>query len=363
MIAWQPLSAPITSGSTLLWYATRATGIVSLVLLTGTVMLGITGPARASSARWPRLVTAGLHRNVALTALALVGVHIITTVLDPYVSINLAAAFIPGTSAYRPLWLSLGAVAFDLMLAVIVTSLLRDRLSHRSWRAVHLLVYACWPIALWHGLGSGTDTRLTWVLAINIACVAAVGWAIWWRLSLSDSQLTRATGLAGLALVPVLTGVFVLSGPLQSGWARRAGTPVKLLGNQRQASSGSSGAAALRLTDAPFTGQLSVAKGPEANQRTISINGRTTAAPRVSFVIVLRGTPSGSGVSLTSGTVRIGRAKTASAYSGPVVQLAGNTLVASVSGQSGQRRAAFTLTINGTAVTGTVSLQAAATGG
>jgi hypothetical protein len=166
--------------------------------------------------------------------------------------------------------------------------------------------------------------------------------------------------MATLALVPVLTGVFVLAGPLQSGWARRAGTPVKLLGNQRQASSGSPGAAAPSLTNAAFSGRLSVASGPGSNQRTISIDGRTSAASHVSFVIVLRGTPSGSGVSLTSGTVRIGRAKTASAYSGPVVQLSGNTLVAAVSGQSGQRRATFTLTINGTAVTGTVSLQAGA---
>jgi sulfoxide reductase heme-binding subunit YedZ len=362
MIAGQPLSAPITSGSTLLWYATRATGIVSLVLLTGTVMLGITGPVRAASARWPRLVTAGLHRNVALTALALVVVHVVTTVLDPFVSISLAAAFIPDTSAYRPLWLSLGAVAFDLMLAVIVTSLLRDRLSHRAWRAVHLLVYACWPIALWHGLGTGTDTRLTWVLGINIACVAAVGWAIWWRLSLSASQLTRAIGIGALALVPVLTAVFAMTGPLQSGWARRAGTPVKLLGNQKQASSASSRNAPLHLSDTPFSGRLSVASGPGSGRRTISITGRTSAAPHVSFVIVLHGTPSGSGVSLTSGTVRIGRARTASDYSGSVVELAGHTLVADVAGRAGRQRAQFTLTINGASVTGTVTLQAAAGG-
>ena len=362
MIAGQPLSAPITSASTLLWYTTRATGIVSLVLLTGTVMLGITGPARAASARWPRLVTAGLHRNVALTTFAFVAVHIVTTVLDPFVSISLLAAFIPDTSAYRPLWLSLGAVAFDLMLAVIVTSLLRDRLSHRAWRTVHLLVYACWPIALWHGLGTGTDTRLTWVLGINIACVAAVGWAIWWRLSLSGSQLTRAIGIGALALVPVLTAVFALAGPLQSGWARRAGTPVKLLGNQKQASSASSHSAPLHLTNAPFSGRLSVASGPGSDRRTISISGRTIAAPRVSFVIVLRGTPSGSGVSLTSGTVHIGRARTASGYAGHVVELAGNTLVADVAGRAGRRRAQFTLTINGASVTGTLSLQAAAGG-
>ena len=347
------------SGSTLLWYATRATGIVSLVLLTGTVMLGVVGTARAASTRWPRLVTAGLHRNLALTALALVVVHIITTVLDPFVSINVAAAIIPDSSAYRPLWLSLGAVSFDLMLAVILTSLLRDRLSRRVWRAVHLLVYVCWPIALWHGLGTGTDTRLIWVLAINISCVAAVGWAVWWRLSLTGSQPVRAAGMVALAAVPVLSAIFVLAGPLQAGWARRAGTPVKLLGNQSRAAPTRSGHNATRLVNALFRGRLSLTGGPQSDQRTITITGRTSSAPRVSFVIVLRGTPSGSGVSLTSGTVRIGRQGTASGFSGSVVNLAGNSLVAAVSGRAGQRRANFTLMIDGTTVTGTVSLQAA----
>lgn len=348
------------TGSTLLWYSTRATGIVSLVLLTGTVMLGVIGTARAASIRWPRLVTAGLHRNLALTALALVLVHIVTTVLDPFVSISLAAAIIPDSSAYRPLWLSLGAVSFDLMLAVILTSLLRDRLSRGVWRAVHLLVYVCWPIALWHGLGTGTDTRLIWVLAINVGCVAAVGWAVWWRLSLTGSQPARAAGMVALAVVPVLTAVFVLAGPLQAGWARRAGTPIKLLGNPGQAAPARSGNSAPRLVNAPFRGRLSVTNGPRSDERTITITGRTRAASRVSFVIVLRGTRSGSGVSLTSGTVRIGRQATASGFSGSVVNLEGNSLVAAVSGRAGQRRADFTLTIDGTTVTGTVSLRAGA---
>ncbi len=362
MITALPLSAPLTSGSTVLWYATRATGIVSMVLLTGTVMLGVIGTARAATARWPRLVTAGLHRNLALTALGLVVVHVITTVLDPFASISVAASFIPYSSTYRPLWLSLGAVAFDLMLAVIATSLLRDRLSHRVWRAVHLLVYACWPVALWHGLGTGTDTRLAWVLAINIGCVAAAGWAIWWRLSLTANPLSRAAGLLALAVVPVLTGVFVLTGPLQSGWARRAGTPVTLLGNQSQAPPAPSGSAAPRLASTPFRGRLSVASGPGSGHRTVTITGRTTAAPRLGFVIVLRGTPSGGGVSLTSGSVRIGRAGAPSGYSGPVAELAGSSLLADVSGPAGQRQADFRLTIRGSAVTGTVSLRPAGGG-
>jgi ferric reductase like protein len=351
------LGAPIVSGTTLLWYSTRATGIVAMVLLTGTVMLGVVGTARAASERWPRLVTAGLHRNLALTSIALVGVHVLTTVLDPFASISLAAAFIPFSSPYRPLWLSLGAVAFDLLLAVLVTSLLRDRLGHRAWRAVHLLVYLSWPVALWHGLGTGTDTKLAWVLAIDVACVAAVGWAVWWRLSLTQSPATRAAGLLTLAVAPLLTVAFVMFGPLQPGWARRAGTPVRLLGGQahapaRSAGGGSPGA----LANARFRGHLAVSGGQR--ERTITITGRTMTAPAESFVIELRGTPAGSGVSLTGGTVRIGRTGSANAYSGPVVRLAGRDLVAAVSGPAGQRQARFTMTINGSAVTGTVSLVA-----
>ncbi|HEX9064620.1 MAG TPA: ferric reductase-like transmembrane domain-containing protein [Streptosporangiaceae bacterium] len=365
------LSAPFTTGTTLLWYTTRATGIVALVLLTGTVMLGVLGTARAASARWPRLVTAGLHKNLALTSVALVAVHVITTVIDPFASISVVAAFIPFSSAYRPLWLSLGTISFDLLLAVIVTSLLRDRLKHRTWQIVHLLVYLSWPVALWHGLGTGTDTKLAWVLGIDVLCVAAVGWAVWWRLSLTASPAARAAGLASLGLIPVLTLVFVLFGPLQPGWAVRAGTPAKLLGSQGtstgQPQAGNSGGSTGsgqgtggqpgRLVNVRFRGRVSVAS-PGANLRTVTITGRTVAAPVTSFVIVLRGTPSGGGVNLSGGTVRLGQPGGTAAWHGPVVQLSGQTLVAAVSGSGGQRNAVFTLTIHGSTVTGTVSLQA-----
>jgi sulfoxide reductase heme-binding subunit YedZ len=352
------LGAPVIVGPSLLWYATRATGIVSLVLLTGTVMLGVVGTARAASIRWPRLVTAELHKNLALTAAAMVGVHIVTTILDPFAAIGVVSALVPFSSAYRPLWLSLGAVAFDLLLAVLITSLLRDRLNRRSWHAVHLLVYVSWPIALWHAFGTGTDTRLPWVLAIDAICVAGVCWAVWWRLSLAESPLGRAVGLLSLALLALLTVGFVVAGPLQPGWARRAGTPAALLGSRTvPGSSGTSQPG--RLVDASFTGHLAVTSGPGAAERTITITGHTIAAPRESFVIVLHGAPSGGGVALSDGLARIGRPGTPSGYSGPVVQLAGSELVAAVTGQAGQRRAQFILTINGSVVTGTLSLLAA----
>ncbi len=342
--------------SQLLWYTTRATGIVAFVLLTGTVVLGVIGTARAASARWPRIVTAGLHKNLALTSAAMVGVHIVTTVLDPFAAIGLVAAVVPFSSDYRPLWLSLGTVAFDLLLAVLITSLLRDRLNHRSWQAVHLLVYVCWPIALWHALGTGTDTKLPWVLAIDVVCLAAVGWAVWWRLTLTDNQLARTTGILALAVLPLLTAIFVYLGPLQPGWAKRAGTPAAQLGSTTATTPSADAGQRGSLTDASFTGHVRVTNGPADDERTITITGHTTATPSESFVLVLYGPPSGRGIKFSRGTAQVGKPGTPSGFRGPVVRLSGHAIVAAVTGQAGKRRAEFDLTIKGSAVTGTVSL-------
>jgi methionine sulfoxide reductase heme-binding subunit len=213
------LLAAGTSGPSPLWYATRATGVMALVLLTVTVALGITGVSRLSSPRWPRVITAGLHRNISLLVVAFVLVHVLTTVLDSYVSISPAAIVVPFVSSYRPVWLSLGTIAFDLILAVIITSLFRARLSYRAWRAVHLLAYASWPVALWHGLGTGTDSKLPWLLALDALCVLVVAAALLWRLQLMAPGTRRIVAMAATVAVPAATIVFVIAGPLRAGWA------------------------------------------------------------------------------------------------------------------------------------------------
>jgi len=164
-----------------LWYATRATGLVTLLLLTGSVMLGVLTAGRFSSDRWPRFLTVGLHRNLSLLAVAFLALHVGTTVVDTYTSIPLIAAFIPFSSSYKTIWLSLGAVACDLLLALVITSLVRNRLGHRTWRAIHWISYACWPVALAHGLGIGTDRSTIWVFAMTVLCVSTVAAAATWR--------------------------------------------------------------------------------------------------------------------------------------------------------------------------------------
>jgi len=165
-----------------LWYATRATGLVTLLMLTASVLLGLLVAGRFSSQRWPRFLTQGLHRNISLLVLVFLVLHVGTTVLDSYTSIPLSAAFVPFASAYKTGWLSLGAVALDLLVALVVTSLTRNRLGYRTWRRLHWLAYACWPVAVAHGLGIGTDRSVTWVIAMTLGCVGCVGVAAAWRI-------------------------------------------------------------------------------------------------------------------------------------------------------------------------------------
>ncbi len=166
-----------------LWYATRATGLVALLLLTVSVLLGILTAGRFASENWPRFLSQGLHRNTSLLVLAFLALHVGTTVADTYTSIPLTAAFVPFASAYKAAWLSLGAVALDLLLALTATSLVRRRLGHRAWRRVHWLAYACWPVAVAHGLGIGTDRSASWAFVLSMACVLAVLGAAAWRLA------------------------------------------------------------------------------------------------------------------------------------------------------------------------------------
>lgn len=165
-----------------LWYLTRATGIVSLLLLTFSVFLGVVIRSRRSSRRLPRFVVVGLHRNVSLMILVFLTLHVATTVIDTYTNITLLDAFVPFVSQYRTVWLGLGAVTADLLIALIVTSLLRERIGLRTWKVLHLTSYLCWPVALLHAWGTGSDPGVPWARYLGYACVGFIGATVLWRL-------------------------------------------------------------------------------------------------------------------------------------------------------------------------------------
>jgi predicted ferric reductase len=235
----------VGGGPSAYWYLTRSTGAVALVLLTASLVLGVADVRRYATTRWPRFVIDGLHRNVSLLAVVFVVLHVLTSVLDGFAPISVTAAVIPFIGSYRPIWLGLGALSFDLLLALIITSVLRGRISYRVWRITHWAAYACWPIALIHSFGTGSDARSAWLLLLSVACVLAVALAILSRALPDFRTHPRLNGAAlGVAAAFALfLVIWVPSGPLAKDWARRAGTPASLLGHSHTSSATSGGAA------------------------------------------------------------------------------------------------------------------------
>jgi sulfoxide reductase heme-binding subunit YedZ len=167
--------------SQLLWYTTRGAGAVSLVLLSAVAVLGLLARLRFESRGWPRFLSAAVHGDLALMTVVFLVLHIVTAVVDPFTHLGLAA-LVPFGSYYRTLWLGLGAIAFELLLAIVATSLLRRYIGARVWRAIHWLAYVSWPVAVLHGIGTGTDRTALWMVAIDVVCVAAVAVALIWRV-------------------------------------------------------------------------------------------------------------------------------------------------------------------------------------
>jgi sulfoxide reductase heme-binding subunit YedZ len=341
-------------GGKAFWFLTRASGLISLVLLSATIVLGVVASVGWTTERWPRFVSQDVHRNLSLLCIAFVGVHVVTTVVDGYVPIGFLDAVVPFRSPYRPIYLGLGALCFDLLLAVLITSGLRHRIGYGSWRFVHWLAYLCWPIALIHGLGSGTDTPLPVVLFVEAVCTATVLGTFAWRLTTGRSLPISRRTAAGIGAVVVTLAIagFAALGPLRPGWSHRSGTSSALLAQLARRYAGATatttpstpttptnvpastapaggGSSTGSVPAVPFTSQLTGSQSqtsPDAQgniQITLAMHLQGSAA--TPLTIVLAGQESGGGgVSLSSGSVTYGP------YRGAVVGLNGGTVTCRV---------------------------------
>jgi hypothetical protein len=385
--------AVLQSNSKALWYLTRGFGLVSLLLLTLTMVLGLSQAARYARPGLPRFVISALHKNASLIAVTAIAVHVATSVMDSYAPIRVVDAFVPFVSAYRPIWTGLGALALDLLVALVVTSLLRERLGHRGWRIVHWCAYACWPVALVHGIGTGSDAKLAWVQLLYVACCVAVVGALWFRVAADWSGATalpRVTAVAASVAVPLMVAAWAVSGPLSPGWARKAGTPLSLLGarvtaatsGDRSAPSsgggapsgtggvargpvGQSGQSTPAGWNVPFTasfrGSQSESSSDQQGSVSVTIRGSFNGQSRGDLLIVITGEPLGDGgVSMTSSAVTLRPGSSSDAYRGQVTQLDGTTVVATLRDGSGRSLVAsvrLQLQQGSSALSGTISVQ------
>ena len=362
-----PLAAASSNGK-MLWYLTRGTGVVALVLLSAGVLLGVMSSMRWRPPRTPRFLVFGLHRNVTLLGLAFVVVHAITTVVDHFAPIGYQDAVLPFLSPYRPVWLGLGTVAFDALLALIATSLLRARIGLKTWRAVHWLSYAAWPVALMHSLGTGSDARSGWLGALAVACTGAIGLAALWRVAAAVGAPGRIRAAAAVAAVGVPLGMLLWasSGPLRKGWAARAGTPASLLAAAgggastpvSQTSSSVVPPSRPALPRGSFTATFRgrVKESPAVNGLvTVAIDGVATGGFSGRVHVALRGVPlSGGGVQMLESSVGLLPRGAQAWDSGHVVGLQGQHVTADVVA-AGSRQVRVLLTLQIDPASGSVS--------
>jgi predicted ferric reductase len=187
------LAATSTSMTTAIWYTIRATGVVALVLLTVTTVLGMLSASRVRTRRWPAFAQVDLHKRATMFALVFLGLHVLTAVVDTYVNVGILSVVVPFASPFRTFWTGLGTIAVDLLLAVAISSALRRRIAPRVWRGLHWLAYGCWPFALAHALGAGTDAARLWMDGIAAACTIAVLCALVWRVGYHRTTRDEAT--------------------------------------------------------------------------------------------------------------------------------------------------------------------------
>ena len=176
------------------WYLMRGSGVTTLLLLTSVVVLGIATTKHAQLGRLPRFATLALHRSISLLSVVFLAIHIATAIVDPYAAVRVVQVVLPAPVGPYPLWLGLGALSLDVLGAVIVTSLLRNRLGLKTWKTVHWLAYASWPLAFAHSLGIGSDRHTGWFLAIAITCAGVVAAAVMWRVAERARPLPKHLG-------------------------------------------------------------------------------------------------------------------------------------------------------------------------
>lgn len=352
-----------------LWYISRAAGFIGLILLGLIGVLGIFTAGNLRVAKGARFIAPDLHRSLSLLAIVVLGIHVGAAVADKYSYIGIKDVFIPFFSAYRPIWVGLGAVAVDLGIAIVVTSLLRVKMGYRGWKLVHWASYPIFALSVIHGLGSGTDSsqgfsKFIYVVVGGVLILAIIARLLAWH----DLHFGKKAAFFGASFaVPLAIVAWAVSGPFGPNWAKRAQSG--LLESATASEHVASTSSAPKVTTTPklnlsstymsnWSGSIDQSPPNSQGEIALRLMGKLSNSPGYLLSIVLFGVPLDGGVSMTSSLVEIASSSGTVAYKGSVSNLRGTTIICQVSNSTGQSlsfSASLNLGTNGSSFTGEVS--------
>jgi cytochrome b561 len=326
---------------TVTWNVARTGGFTGYVLLTLAVAVGLALSMQLQSpSRWPRLLNSELHNFLTLLSVVFVVVHILAVWIDPFTRFGWSEVFIPFVSHYRPIWMSLGIIALYLGIAIGISTWLRPLLGYTWWRRLHILTLGAYALVTVHGIATGSDTQTWWALAIYAGSIFLVGGLLCWRLLVPVNERSRPhpviASLVGLAIVAGL--IFTVAGPLRPGWnalvnGASSGNSLSqaiVPSTSHRVPSTSQGGNTGNPFATPFTASLKgtmTQNGPDANgAETLRVNATLGNGTQGVLAIVLKGTQEnlgdeGSGLSITSTQVMLGRDATIPLYQGHLTGL------------------------------------------
>jgi sulfoxide reductase heme-binding subunit YedZ len=185
------MSAPVLAGHEW-WLASRAAGIVAMLLVSLSVGLGLANAARLIPPRARRVLLA-VHEQTALVALGSIAAHGLLLLPDHWLHPGAAGIAVPFAIAYRPLAVALGIVAGYLAALLGLSFYARRRIGPRLWRRLHVGTLGVYVLALLHTLTAGTDAGTPWLRALLAATAAPVAALLAWRV-VARSPAPRTTG-------------------------------------------------------------------------------------------------------------------------------------------------------------------------
>jgi methionine sulfoxide reductase heme-binding subunit len=163
------------------WFISRSSGVLAYILLTGGVMWGLVQSGRVLQLTIPPALALGLHSFLNWGALAMSALHGLILLGDNYIKMSLVDIVIPFVGPYRPFFVGLGVMGFYLMLLLSSSFYARKWLGQKTFRALHYGSYPTFVFVTWHGLATGTDSGLMWLLFI--LSLAAVSSLTLWRIA------------------------------------------------------------------------------------------------------------------------------------------------------------------------------------
>jgi DMSO/TMAO reductase YedYZ heme-binding membrane subunit len=164
------------------WYVVRASGVVAWLLLTASVLWGIVLSTKAFPRHRRPAWLLDLHRWLGGLTICFVGIHLTALVADNYTTFTLADLAIPFASTWKPGAVALGVVAAWSLLAVEVTSLAMKRLPRKFWHTIHLVSYLTFWLTSLHAAFAGTDRSQRLYQVTAAISIAAVVWAMTYRM-------------------------------------------------------------------------------------------------------------------------------------------------------------------------------------